>query len=55
MVLVQRNPTLSSRFDGVMLLRFAARMPCGLKYHDPPRNTRDEPVGPTGSLTLDEG
>lgn len=39
-VLTSRNPLLLLRFDGLLLLRLAARALLLLLFHDPPRSTR---------------
>jgi hypothetical protein len=38
-----RKPLLSLQFVGVLLLRFVARQLASLLFHEPPRNTREEP------------
>jgi hypothetical protein len=43
-VLARRKPVLLSRLFGLLLLRLATRTFCGLLFHDPPRNTRLEPL-----------
>jgi hypothetical protein len=39
-VLARRKPLLLLRFDGVLLLRLAARTLVLVLFHEPPRNTR---------------
>jgi hypothetical protein len=44
--LARRNPTLSLRLPGKLLLRLAARTFLALLFQEPPRLTRLEPVCP---------
>ena len=43
--LTKRAPLLPLRKPGERMYRSAARAPLALKYQEPPRGTRDEPLG----------